>query len=139
MLRGPDQRGMEPVSSHLRTVTGEVAPIRGKSNVRLKVGSMEVMQEVFVADIQDQCILGVDFLEHHSCIVNLRDSTLLVGAEEIPLGKPTDSQDRRCYRAVLDTSVQIPPHSETIVAATVQGLDCSIKWGIVEMEPGGGH
>ena len=42
-------------------------------------------QELWVADIHDDCILGLDFLQSHKCLVNLKDGALTTGGEEIPL------------------------------------------------------
>ena len=42
---------------------------------------------MWVADIQDKCILGLDYLECDDCIVNLKDSSLRVRQQEFPLRK----------------------------------------------------
>ena len=47
-----------PVTPSFRTVTGEKAPMKGKCNITVKIGSTEVSQPMWVADIQDPCILG---------------------------------------------------------------------------------
>ncbi len=138
MLQGQDPRSIQPVSSCLRTVTGETAPIRGKGKVKLKIGSAEMTQDIWIADIQDECILGLDFLEPQGCMVNLREGTLLIGEEEITLEKSADTQAGKCCRAVLEASAQIPPCSEIVVTAKVRGLGSSARWGILETQPGGG-
>ncbi len=138
MLQGQDQRSIQPLSSCLCTVTGETAPIRGKGKVKLKIGSAEMTQDIWIADIQDECILGLDFLEPQGCMVNLREGTLLIGEEEIALEKSADTQAGKCCRAVLEASVQIPPCSEIVVTAKARGLGSSARWGILETQPGGG-
>ena len=42
---------------------------------------------MWVADIQDECILGLDFLEFHGCVVDLGDSVLHVSGNEFSLEK----------------------------------------------------
>ena len=77
---GPaSQKLIEPVDSCLRTVTGEHAPIHGRGQLQLGIGSLVLPQELWVADIHDECILGLDFLQTHSCQVNLKDGSLIVG------------------------------------------------------------
>ena len=56
---GMDQDLIEPVNSCLRTVTGERAPIHGKSQLHLGIQSLLVPQELWVADIHNDCILGL--------------------------------------------------------------------------------
>ncbi len=141
------------LSSHLggwmrevRTVTGETAPIRGKGKVKLKIVSAKMTQDIWIADIQDECILGLDFLEPQGCMVNLREGTLLIGEEEIALEKSADTQAGKCCRAVLEASVQIdlktPPPSPHLLCLpfprtcwwlclrTVQGV--LTWWGLGE-------
>ena len=111
---------IQPINQCIRTVTGEKAPIRGKGNLRLRIGSTEIVHPIrigsteivhptWIADIQDECILGLDFLEPHECLVNLRNGTLQVGEEEIPLQKPAVVTTLTPCRAVLETTVILPP------------------------------
>ena len=58
---------IQPVESQLRTVTEETAPILGRTSVQLTVGSFQAKQEMWVAEIADECILGLDFLQQHDC------------------------------------------------------------------------
>ena len=59
ILSGVDQDLIEPVNSCLRTVTGERAPIHGKGQLQLGIGSLLVPQELWVADIHDVTSLSV--------------------------------------------------------------------------------
>ena len=52
----------EPTTVQLRTVTGELAPMKGKGIMTLTVGGRTVRHPVWVAAVQDPCILGLDFL-----------------------------------------------------------------------------
>ena len=62
-----DQICVQPVSSCLQTVTGKRAPIHGKGELQLRIGPLNLQHPMWVADIQDKCILGLHFLEHHDC------------------------------------------------------------------------
>ena len=68
-----------------------------------------------MADIHDECILGLDLLQSHECLVNLKDGVLMVGKKEIPLRKMS-TEDPSCCRVVLQEGVTIPSYSETVVA-----------------------
>ena len=43
-------------------------PIHGQCELLVKIGSTEVMQQMWVADIHNQCILGLDFLAPWGCL-----------------------------------------------------------------------
>ena len=67
--------------------------------------------------------------------MNLRNGTLQVGEEEIPLQKPAAVTTLTSCRAVLETTVILPPQSECVVPAKVDGQwkDKPIaRWGIME-------
>ena len=49
-------------ATYLRTVTGDSVPVRGKMIVKMRLGNYEADHVIWVADIVDQCILGLDFL-----------------------------------------------------------------------------
>ena len=76
MLR--DDVQVQPVSSCLRTVTGATAPIRGQGDFDLQIGGLTTRQSMWVADIADQCILGLDFLDN-CCQVDLGANALYIG------------------------------------------------------------
>ena len=81
-----------PVSSYLMTVTGATAPIRGRGDVSLQIGGLQTAHSMWVADIADQCILGLDFLESHGCRVDLGESMMHIGDQQIPLQRPVNLQ-----------------------------------------------
>ena len=76
ILKDVDRSVLQPVHRYIRTVMGEQAPIHGKAQFQLGIGPLVVPQELWVADIQDQCILGLEFLYPNGCQVNLRDQCL---------------------------------------------------------------
>lgn len=53
---------LEPTVVKLQTVTGELAPRLGSGVVAVEVGGLSVNFKVWIAAVQDPCILGLDFL-----------------------------------------------------------------------------
>ena len=127
---------VQPIpGSAIRTVTGEQAPIIGKVLLQVSIGSRMLPQEFWVADIQDCCILGLDYLRVNNCQVNLREQVLIIGEEEVPLLKHSSKKPGerlQTYRAILESRVTLPPRSESVVPAKVEGLkQGEVKWAIV--------
>lgn len=120
-----------PVSSYLRTVTGATAPIRGRGDFSLQIGGLQTMHSVWVADIADQCILGLDFLESHGCQVDLGESVMHIGNQQIPLQKPINPQPT-CYRVSTANDITIPAGSEVIIPGKLDKPAHSTSWGILE-------
>ncbi len=49
------------VDSCLKTVTGETTAVRSCGRVNLQVGNFQTVHDVWVAEIENECILGLDF------------------------------------------------------------------------------
>ncbi len=76
-------RTIQPVTSCLKTVTGEQAPIGGRAKLMLQIGRQTYEHDTWVADIADECLLGLDFLVPQACQVDFKDGVLYIGDEEI--------------------------------------------------------
>ena len=86
---------------------------------------------MWVADIQDTCILGLDYLECHNCSVSVKQGTLTIGSSQLPLKKSNSSVTPTCYRVTLAKKVHIPPLSEVVVPVHVEGTGVH-SWGLLE-------
>ena len=103
----------------MRTVTGERAPIRGREELQLTIGTLQVSHEMWVADITDDCILGTDFQKPYGCQVNFKDSKLTIGSEKVPFVESYSQPKLSCCRVLLKECVDIPPRSEIVVSTRV--------------------
>ena len=134
------QQELQPAPGLLKTVTGEKIPFRGRGEMTVSIGSTQSRQWMWVADIQDECILGMDFLKSHHCLIDFQDDSLQIDDEEIPLQRVADAhQDtaQACFRAILEATIDLPPNSESIVSARVDGLSHnSSRWGLLEPSTG---
>ena len=142
VLRGVSRDLIRPVNSCLRTVTGERAPIHGKGQLQLRIGSRVIPQELWVADIYDECILGLDFLQANGCQVNLRDQALVIGDEEVPLQKSSTTSTQICCRVKLVEKVCLAPLSEAVIPVKIDRGQANYRVGLLEqaeaMSPFGG-
>lgn len=119
-----------PVESCLRTVTGEMSPVIGRAKLNFQIGVFEESQEVWIADIADPCILGIDFMMTHNCQVDLAGATLKIGSQIVPLLPPNNDGSLRCCRVVASETVDIPPRSESLIYGTLKG-EVAELWGSV--------
>ncbi len=132
ILQNLGEEVIQPVTSCLKTVTGETAPIRGRCTLQLGLGTQVVPLEMWIADIHDQCILGLDFLQPYGCHVNLRDGALTLREEEIPLKKPSLATKALCCKAVLQEGVGLPPLSEAVVSVAIECPHDNSRWAVLE-------
>ena len=66
----PGGTQLEPTAKWLRTVTGELAPLTGKSRFSVTIGGWAVRHLLWIAAVQEPCILGLDFLKATGCVLD---------------------------------------------------------------------
>ncbi|GFX47571.1 retrovirus-related Pol polyprotein from transposon 412 [Trichonephila clavipes] len=69
------------------TVTGEKIDIHGKLKVKIKFGDTTYQHAVYVADIADPFILGLDFLKEHGFTLDFNKNELRSIHEEVTIFK----------------------------------------------------
>ena len=85
--------------------------------------------------IPHQRILGLDFLEHHGCQVDLKQGILLIAEEEVPLQQPRKDAEPSCCRVIAQDTVNLSPRSETIVPACLVDFKGGTRWGVLSPGP----
>ena len=119
-----------PGESSLRTVTGQSAPVIGRVMLKFRLGFFETSQEVWLAEIADPCIIGLDFLMAHDCHVDIAGGTVRIGSQEIPLVRASTKGEKRCCRVVAVETVVIPARSEFLIPGKLDEEVYS-TWGTV--------
>ncbi|GFV77070.1 retrovirus-related Pol polyprotein from transposon 412 [Trichonephila clavipes] len=71
----------------LQTVTGEKIDIHGKLKVKIRFGDTTYQHAVYVADIADPFILGLDFLKEHGFTLDFNKNELRSIHEEVTIFK----------------------------------------------------
>ncbi|GBL97483.1 hypothetical protein AVEN_162945-1 [Araneus ventricosus] len=69
----------------LKIATGEKSKIRLKLDASIECGSRKLQHRVYVADITDSCILGLDFLQKFKFTLDLEKNEIRTGSEKISL------------------------------------------------------
>ncbi|GBM50990.1 hypothetical protein AVEN_199761-1 [Araneus ventricosus] len=91
----------------LKTATGEKAEIHGKMDAAIECGSRKFQHKIYVADITDPCILGLDFLQKFNFMVDLEKNEIPTGGEEIPLFTAS-AEDSKLYSVLAKEKSIIP-------------------------------
>ena len=61
----PPGTRVEPTTSLMKTISGDIEPMKGRCTVELCVGGRSAPVELWVADIADKCVLVFDFLKEN--------------------------------------------------------------------------
>ena len=123
---------IQPVNGNVRTVTGDTTPVRGKGKLKIRIGSTDREHECWVADIENECIIGLDFLTMYDCIVNVAGASLRIGSEEVQLRRAGATSKPQCRRVILVDTYTIPPRSEALLPARLDEMgSVNEAWGSV--------
>ncbi|GBN45947.1 Retrovirus-related Pol polyprotein from transposon 297 [Araneus ventricosus] len=98
----------------LKTATGEKAEIHGKLDATIECGSRKFQHKIYVADITDPCILGLDFLQKFNFMVDLEKNEIRTGGEEIPLFSASAENSKLCSVLAKEKTI-IPARSECLI------------------------
>jgi hypothetical protein len=115
----------------LKTATGEAARVLGEADVRLELGSVEVIHRVVVADdIVDDFILWLHVMNNFGFVLDIKNRMLQTGNEEILLHLATASIDE--IRVIVSETVRLQKNSEQIVLAELEGDPGGYRTGIID-------
>ncbi|CAB3976838.1 Hypothetical predicted protein [Paramuricea clavata] len=112
---------VQPVDSLLQTVTGETTPVQSRGKLAFQVGNLKVVHDVWIADVENECILGLDFLISNDCVVDVQESCLRIGPEEIRFKGMTATKKSVCRRVMVAETWLVPPKSEAIIPGMLDG------------------
>ncbi|KAJ8914234.1 hypothetical protein NQ315_003598 [Exocentrus adspersus] len=100
----------------LETANGEAIPVKGIHLAEIRLGNSTFRQEVFVADITDDVLLGLNVMAEQNFILDLPQRVLKTNNEEIILNFPKiRALPTQTVKAIED--VEIPPQSEVVLEA----------------------
>ncbi|GBL73296.1 hypothetical protein AVEN_175240-1 [Araneus ventricosus] len=131
----------------LKTATGEKAKIQGKLDASIECGSRKFQHRVYIADITDSYILGLDFLQKFKFTVDLEKNEIRTGSEKISLfsgstqhrkrtsdGKNVQSR-RLCFEGCEPCSnAERKLRTETDIAVEALTLTTENRWSLSEIQ-----
>ncbi|GFU93878.1 hypothetical protein TNCV_1661021 [Trichonephila clavipes] len=93
---------------------GEKIDIHGKLKVKIKFGDATYQHAVYVADIADPFILGLDFLREHGFTLDFNKNELRSIHEEVTIFK-IEHRSEPIRQVTANENITIPPRTEIIV------------------------
>ena len=102
------------VDGEVVSTNGTLVKVLGQTRVQLKISDGAWEQDVIIADIHEDGILGMDFLLKHKCIINLQTRAISIpGMEPIKMERTAGGHNQAMVR-----SVSMHPLSEAPVERT---------------------
>ncbi|GFX40423.1 retrovirus-related Pol polyprotein from transposon 412 [Trichonephila clavipes] len=108
---------------------GEKIDIHGKLKVKIQFGDTTYQHAVYVADIADPFILGLDFLKEHGFTLDFNKNELRSIHEEVTIFK-IEHRSESIRQVTANENITIPPRTEIIVPGYI-GNDVSFNSGLI--------
>ena len=126
------QPALDQVNLDMSLADGRSLPFLGRGLFRVSIGGVEVAHQVWVADIEPEGILGMDFIREHGCRLTVDQDSfdLAVNYTKQELGGEECSP--RCARIAVGSTTVIPPRSEALVSARLVDPCVGGEWGVTQ-------
>lgn len=115
----------------ITTASGETMNVSGEVEIGIGLGSKTIAHKVFIADIADSVILGMDFMDSHRVILDVGERVMKLGNEEIVMRRGEESTNR-IRQVVLTDDLILPARSEVITSVN---LECDSDGMVGVLEP----
>ncbi len=114
-----DEHVLSTFDKDIISASGSPLEVKGTTTVCVKIGSASCDIQVIVANIENDALLGLDFLKQERCIVDVVNNTMTLNGQKVQLNCEGSIG---CYRVVVAENVEVPAHSEAIIRGKVTGL-----------------
>ena len=107
----------------MKTANGEQLECQGRCHLEIEIDELSTTHDVFVANIDVEGILGIDFLSKYECQLDLKQNQMMLG--ELP-GNHADPEEcdvpetMFCATVAAQDTTNIPPKSQSLIFGKVQ-------------------
>lgn len=134
----PEERpDLTPYPGCLMSADESPIQVRGKTLLNIQLGQTLVQHSVIVAEVMNDGLLGLDFLQQHKMVINFATSQILCDGEKV-VAHCRAGTDRVC-RVVAAETASIPARTRTVMSAKSSRPLVSGTWLVEPLNrtPGG--
>ncbi|CAG2249214.1 unnamed protein product [Mytilus edulis] len=119
-----------PTERDILTASGHSLHVSGKTELEIETDTFKCINAAIVADINVDCILGLDFLRTQEANINIYQGTLTIKGHEVRFYVQGHIG---CDRVAVSETINIPARSEIFVNGAISDeVPDSFKVGLVE-------
>ena len=102
--------------------------------MNIEIGSQTLTQKFLFADIENEGILGMDFLTAHQCDLMLTHSYLKIKREKIRCFANSRNAQPTCCPVAISEGSTIPPETEMLVEGFTTNVIDRPSTGLIEVD-----
>ena len=84
--------------------SGNTLGVSGTTTIVVKVGNFDYRVEVIIANIENDMLMGLDFMKQYNCALDIVNNLLIINEEELTLNCEGNIG---CHRVVTKENVNI--------------------------------
>ena len=107
---------LEVFKQQIFTASGNPLEITGSATVMIELCGIKSVTKIIVADIDNDAILGLDFLKANDCQIDITSNTLKIKGRKCQLNL---AGKLGCYRVTLSEKLELPSRTEMIIEGKV--------------------
>ena len=135
-----DRPRLEHEGLYMILADGKGVPVQGMVEMYIDIGGKKRRHEFWVADLGPDCILGLDFLRQHDCVIYARRGQVVIegGVDDTPRVSTAVTKplvDELSCRVVVSETTILPGQSEVIVSGKVKDMQGTDTGGTNMMNP----
>ena len=121
----------EKANERVVSANGQPLEILGTCRLRIRLGGIHAVESVLVhSDITQECLVGVDLLSKHGCVIDFETKTVKAGRESVKINCK-NSGSAECCRLSLAETVTVSGFHEILMPARI-GVVSDKVTGIIE-------
>ena len=112
---------LEHVLNTMKLADGRSSSFLGRGKMTIGLGDPQLVHTIWVAEIEPEGFLGLDFLRQYDCQLVLKDGCYELqfdNLSEVTHGQPVTPS---CIRVSVENTAVVPPRSEALVAGKIVG------------------
>ena len=122
---------LEHVLDIMKLADGRSSSFLGRGKMTIGLGDRQLAHTIWVAEIEPEGILGLDFLRQYDCQIVLKD-----GCSELQFGNLSEATHGQpvtpsCFRVSVENTAVVPPRSEALIAGKILGKHAPVL-GLLE-------
>ena len=123
----------QTTSTPVLSADGTPLKVYGYCMFPIQIGTKQFEHDFWIADIQADGILGIDFMKENKCSLDLENNVFKLGPDQIRcISENLPVPMKTCCRIVLAETKVIPPKHETILPGTALIKSSANITGLVE-------
>ena len=108
---------LKPIDTTMTAADGKNINCMGTGWFHLTIDQTTYQHQIWVADINLNAILGLDFLNKHECSLDLHKGEIQFN--ELPESPYETTNEIKCCQVIANQTTLLPPESETLITGNI--------------------